>query len=298
MKKNFKKSSISKAIILAGGSNTRMWPASSVISKQLLPIYDKPMIFYSISTIMLMGIREILIISTSKDIGKFESLLGDGSKLGIKIFYKVQNAPRGIADSIIIGENFINNKNFVLLLGDNIFFGAQLGKFLKKCASQLKQKGAINFLSYTNSPKDYGIAKIEKGKIKKIIEKPKTFISNWAVTGLYFFSPEAIKVTKKIKPSKRRELEITAVNNYFLKNKKLDCKLLSRGFAWIDAGTYDTINEASNFIRLIEKRQGLKVGCIEEVAYRQKYISIQQFKKIIKDVKSPSYADYLKSIIN
>jgi glucose-1-phosphate thymidylyltransferase len=297
MKKKFNKKSISKAIILAGGSNTRMWPASSVISKQLLPIYDKPMIYYSISTVMLMGIKDILIISTSKDINKFESLLGDGKKYGIKILYKIQSKPKGIAESLIIGEKFINNKNFVLLLGDNIFFGAQLGEYLKKCANQLQINGAINFLSYTNNPQDYGIAKISKSKVTQIIEKPKRFVSNWAVTGLYFFSPAAVSVAKKIKPSKRGELEITAVNNYFLKKKKLSCNMLSRGFAWIDAGTYDTINEASNFIRLIEKRQGLKVGCIEEVAYRQKYISIMDFKKIIKEVKSPSYSDYLKSIL-
>ena len=297
MKKKFNKNFLSKAIILAGGSNTRMWPASSVISKQLLPIYDKPMIYYSISTVMLMGIRDILIISTSKDINKFETLLGNGKKYGIKISYKIQSKPKGIAESIILGENFINKKNFALLLGDNIFFGAQLGKFLKKCVNQLPFNGAMNFLSYTNNPKDYGIAKISKGKVTQIIEKPKRFISNLAVTGLYLFSPVAVNVAKKIKPSKRGELEITSVNNYFLKKRKLECKILSRGFAWIDAGTYDTINEASNFIRLIEKRQGLKVGCIEEVAYRQKYISIIDFKKIIKEVKSSSYADYLKSII-
>jgi len=283
-----------KGIILAGGKGTRLYPATKGVSKQLLPVYDKPLIYYPLSVLMLAGLRKILIISTPRDIPRFKDLLGDGRQIGIEISYAEQPEPRGIAESFIIGEDFIGKDNVALILGDNIFYGHDLTKFLEE-ASHLKEEAMI-FGYYVKNPHQYGVIEFDENlNVISIEEKPKNPKSNWVVTGLYFYDNEVIKIAKSLKPSQRGELEITDVNNEYLKRGKLKLKLLGRGFAWLDTGTYDSLIEASMFIKTIEERQGLKIGCIEEIAYRLGYIDKEQLLKLAENT-STNYGDYLKKI--
>ena len=283
-----------KGIILAGGKATRLYPITKGVCKQLLPIYDKPMIYYSLSVLMLAGIRKILLISTPNDISRFKELLGDGKSLGINISYAVQPEPKGIAESFIIGENFISKDRVCLILGDNIFYGHKLIELLKETSS-LKE-GAMIFGYYVKDPRRYGVIEFDKNQnVISVEEKPKKPKSNWAVTGLYFFDKNVVEIAKRLRPSRRRELEITGINNEYLKRGKLKVKLLYRGFAWLDTGTYDSLIDAGIFIKTIEERQGLKIGCIEEVAYRMEYIDKNQLKKLARGVNT-SYGDYLRKI--
>lgn len=283
-----------KGIILAGGKGTRLYPVTKGVSKQLLPVYDKPLIYYPLSVLMLAGLRKILIISTPRDIPRFKDLLGDGRQIGIEISYAEQPEPRGIAESFIIGEDFIEKDNVALILGDNIFYGHDLTKFLEE-ASHLEE-GAMIFGYYVKNPYQYGVIEFDKDlNVISIEEKPKNPKSNWVVTGLYFYDNEVIKIAKSLKPSQRGELEITDVNNEYLKRGKLKLKLLGRGFAWLDTGTYDSLIEASMFIKTIEERQGLKIGCVEEIAYRLGYIDKKQLLKLAENT-STNYGDYLKKI--
>lgn len=285
-----------KGIILAGGKATRLFPITKGVCKQLLPIYDKPMIYYPLSVLMLAGIKDILVISTSKDIPRFKDLLGNGEDLGIKLSYAVQQEPRGIAESLIIGEDFIADNSVSLILGDNIFYGHDLTQILKQ-ASRLKD-GACVFGYYVRDPQRYGVIEFGRdSKVTSIVEKPKKPKSNWAVTGLYFYDRNAAKIAKKIKPSARGEIEITSVNSEYLKRGKLKVKLLGRGYAWLDTGTYDSLIDASVFIKTIEERQGLKVGCIEEVAYRMGYIKARQLERLADAIKTP-YGEYLRGILD
>lgn len=284
-----------KGIILAGGRATRLYPITKGVCKQLLPIYDKPMIYYPLSVLMLAGIKDILIISTAKDIPRFKDVLGNGRSLGINLSYRIQRKPRGIAESLIIGEDFIGNDSVGLILGDNIFYGHNLGDFLRDCAS-LKDGGVI-FGYYVKNPQRYGVIEFDDNcKIISIQEKPKKPKSNFVVTGLYFYDCNAPQIAKQLKPSKRGELEITDLNNEYLKKGKLEVKLLSRGYAWLDTGTPESLLDAAIFIKTIEERQGLKIGCIEEVAYRMGYINKRQLKKISDSINT-NYGEYLRSII-
>ena len=288
-----------KGIILAGGSGTRLHPVTKSVSKQLLPIYNKPMIFYPLSTLMLSGIREILIISTPHDIKNYELLLGDGSNYGLDIKYKIQKEPRGLAEAFIIGEDFIKNDDVCLILGDNIFYGKGLPDLLKDSVSKvLNGSKSIVFGYNVSNPSDYGVVEFNhKGEVISIEEKPKAPKSNYAVVGLYFYKNDVVNISKNIKPSKRGELEITSVNNKFLENGSLHVQLMSRGFAWLDTGTYDSLLEASNFIKTIETRQGLKISCIEEIAYKYGYIDKIKLKENAKKYNN-EYGDYLMSIID
>ncbi|OIO36393.1 MAG: glucose-1-phosphate thymidylyltransferase [Candidatus Omnitrophica bacterium CG1_02_44_16] len=285
-----------KGIILAGGKATRLFPITKGVCKQLLPIYDKPMIYYPLSVLMLAGIKDILLISTSKDVPRFKDLLGNGDGLGIKLSYAVQQEPRGLADSLIIGEDFIGDNSVSLILGDNIFYGHDMTGILKQ-AARLKQ-GAYVFGYYVKDPQRYGVIEFGKNsKVASIVEKPSSPKSNWAVTGLYFYDKNAAKIAKKVKPSARGEIEITSVNSEYLKRGELKVKLLGRGYAWLDTGTYDSLIDASVFIKTIEERQGLKVGCIEEVAYRMGYINAGQLERLSAAIKTP-YGEYLKGILD
>tara|TARA_B100000945_G_scaffold17590_1_gene12986 strand:+ start:186 stop:1058 length:873 start_codon:yes stop_codon:yes gene_type:complete len=288
-----------KGIILAGGSGTRLHPVTKSVSKQLLPIYNKPMIFYPLSTLMLSGIREILIISTPHDIKNYELLLGDGSNYGLDIKYKIQKEPRGLAEAFIIGEDFIKNDDVCLILGDNIFYGKGLPDLLKDSVSKvLNGSKSIVFGYNVSNPSDYGVVEFnQKGEVISIEEKPKVPRSNYAVVGLYFYKNDVVNISKNIKPSKRGELEITSVNNKFLENGSLHVQLMSRGFAWLDTGTHDSLLEASNFIKTIETRQGLKISCIEEIAYKYGYIDKIKLKENAKKYNN-EYGDYLMSIID
>ena len=264
-----------KGIILAGGSGTRLYPLTKVTSKQLLPVYDKPMIYYPLSTLMLAGIREILIISTEIDIDRFKALLGDGSKYGLSISYKVQKRPEGLAQAFIIGEDFIGEDSCAMVLGDNIFYGSGFTKMLKHAARQTK--GATIFGYYVDDPRRFGVVEFDtKGKVISIEEKPQNPKSNYCVTGLYFYDSKVVDIAKKIKPSKRGELEITDINKIYLESNELEVLTLGRGFAWIDAGTIDALSEASEFIRIIEKKQGIKIAAIEEIAFKNKWIDKEQ----------------------
>jgi glucose-1-phosphate thymidylyltransferase len=283
-----------KGIILAGGKATRLYPITKGVCKQLLPIYDKPMVYYPLSVLMLAGIKEILVISTQQDIPRFKQLLGDGSELGIKFLYAVQSAPRGIAESLIIAEDFIGDDNVALVLGDNIFYGHDLVAALRQ-ARRLKQ-GAMVFGYYVRDPERYGVISFNKaGRVTAITEKPRHPASNWAVTGLYFYDNKAAKIARSLKPSGRGELEITSVNNVYLKKKQLKVTKLGRGFAWLDTGTYDSLIDSSTFIKTIEERQGLKVGCIEEIAYRMGHIDKKQLRRLADGIPT-SYGDYLRRI--
>lgn len=288
-----------KGIILAGGSGTRLYPITKVICKQLLPIYDKPMIYYPLSVLMLAQIRDILIISTPEDLPRFETLLGDGSQIGINISYKSQESPRGIAEAFIIGEDFIGNDNVSLILGDNIFYGYKFSTLLQDSVASVENKGgSMVFGYYVNDPQRYGVVEFDKnGKVLSIEEKPKTPKSNYAVTGLYFYDNSVVEIAKNIKPSWRNELEITDVNREYLKNGQLKVQLLTRGFAWLDTGTHDSLIDAGNFIETIEKRQGLKIACIEEIAYRNRWIGAEQVLSLSKEYEKSGYGIYLKNII-
>jgi glucose-1-phosphate thymidylyltransferase len=281
-----------KGIILAGGKATRLYPITKGVCKQLLPVYDKPMVYYPLSVLMLAGIREVLIISTPKDISRFKDLFENGQELGMRISYAVQERPGGIAESFIVGEDFIKKEPVCLILGDNIFYGHNLTEILKE-ASTLR-KGAITLGYYVKDPERYGVIAFDKRcRPVSIQEKPKKPVSNWAVTGLYFYDNNVVNIAKRLKRSSRGELEITDINNAYLKKGELKVKLLSRGFAWLDTGTCDSLIEASMFIKTIEERQGLKIGCIEEVAYRMGFISKKQLEQLAENIKT-GYGEYLR----
>jgi len=287
-----------KGIILAGGSGTRLHPLTLAVSKQLLPVYDKPMIYYPLSVLMLAGIREVLIISTPHDIPNFETLLGNGDQLGMKISYKEQPSPDGLAQAFIIGEEFIGGEDVCLVLGDNIFYGYGFQKLLKEAVNDVEQgNNAIIFGSYVEDPERYGVAEFDKNfKVISLEEKPIKAKSNFAVVGLYFYPNSVIKVAKKVIPSKRGELEITSVNQDYLKNNKLRLKMLSRGFAWLDTGTHESLAEASEFVKATEKRTGLKIGCIEEIALAYGWITKKDLNESIENKKGDYYT-YIKKII-
>lgn len=288
-----------KGIILAGGSGTRLYPITKSISKQLLPVFDKPMIYYPLSVLMLAGIKEILIISTEKDLPIFEDLLGDGTDLGLKLFYAVQPSPEGIAQAFIIGEEFIDNHNVCLILGDNIFYGQDFIKLLRKSVQIVeKEEKSVIFGYYVNDPERYGVVEFDSnGEVLSIEEKPPNPKSNYAVVGLYFYDNEVIEIAKNIKPSDRGELEITAVNQEYLKRGKLKIKLMGRGYAWLDTGTHASLTDASMFIKTIEERQGLKIGCIEEVAYRMGNISKEKLINLANTLRKSGYGEYLLKIL-
>lgn len=286
-----------KGIILAGGSGTRLYPITKSISKQIIPVYDKPMIYYPLSVLMLAGIREILIISTPHDIPLYKNLLEDGSQLGIQIQYAVQPSPDGLAQAFIIGEEFIGNDSVCMILGDNIFYGYNFRAILEEAA--LLNDGALVFGYYVNDPERYGVAEFdETGKVLSLEEKPAEPKSNYAVTGLYFYSNDVVQKAKSLKPSARGELEITDLNRLYLEEGRLNVKLLGRGFAWLDTGTHDSLLQASNFIATIEQRQGLKVSCIEEIAFKKGYINREQLLELAKPLLKNQYGEYLHKLAN
>lgn len=286
-----------KGIVLAGGSGTRLYPITKSISKQIIPVYDKPMIYYPLSVLMLAGIKEILIISTPQDIHLYENLLGDGQELGIRLEYAIQPSPDGLAQAFIIGEKFIGEDNVCMILGDNIFYGFDFSRTLRE-AAQLED-GAMVFGYYVNDPERYGVAEFDSnGKVLSLEEKPLQPKSNYAVTGLYFYSNDVIAKSKGLKPSKRGELEITDLNRLYLEEERLSMKIMGRGMAWLDTGTHDSLLEASNFIATIENRQGLKVACLEEIAFRNGYISKEQLLKLAEPLKKNHYGEYLVKIAN
>ena len=287
-----------KGIILAGGSGTRLYPLTRSVVKQLLPIYDKPMIYYPLSVLMLAGIKEILIISTPSDTSRFEELFGDGSSLGLQISYCVQESPDGLAQAFILGEDFIAGDDVCLILGDNIFYGHGFSGLLKKSVETVEgEKKSVVFGYYVNDPERYGVVEFDtKGNAVSIEEKPKVPKSNYAVVGLYFYTNDVIGIAKSIEPSDRGELEITTVNEVYLKNDKLKVELMGRGYAWLDTGTHESLLEASNFIEVIEKRQGLKVACLEEIAYEMGYISKEQLLALAEPLKKNQYGQYLANL--
>ena len=284
-----------KGIILAGGSGTRLYPVTKSISKQIIPVYDKPMIYYPLSTLMLAGIREILIISTPQDIILYENLLGNGDDLGLKLAYAIQPSPDGLAQAFIIGEEFIGNDSVCMILGDNIFYGFDFSRTLREAATLTD--GAVVFGYYVNDPERYGVAEFDdKGNVISLEEKPKDPKSNYAVTGLYFYGNDVVGKAKGLKPSKRGELEITDLNRLYLDEKRLSLKLMGRGMAWLDTGTHDSLLEASNFIATIENRQGLQVACLEEIAYRNGYISREKLLDLAQPLKKNNYGQYMIKI--
>ncbi|GAN32850.1 MAG: glucose-1-phosphate thymidylyltransferase [Candidatus Brocadia sp. AMX2] len=284
-----------KGIILAGGRATRLYPVTKGICKQLLPVYDKPMIYYPLSVLLLTGIKDVLIISTPEALPRFNDLLGDGKDYGIKIGYAQQPEPKGLAEAFIIGEKFIGGDRVCLVLGDNIFFGHGLSDILKEAAAQ--NEGATVFGYYVKDPQRYGVVEFDRNNhVISIEEKPAHPKSNWAVTGLYFYDNSVVEIAKKVKPSKRGELEITDINNAYLQKNQLKVQLMGRGYAWLDTGTYDSLIDASLFIKTIEDRQGLKIGCIEEIAYRMGFIDAEQVRKFANQINT-SYGEYLRKIL-
>ena len=287
-----------KGIVLAGGSGTRLYPITKGISKQLIPIFDKPMIYYPISVLMLAGIREILIISTPHDISGFERLLGDGHEIGVHFEYAIQPSPDGLAQAFIIGEKFIGNDNVCLVLGDNIFYGAGFSSLLQESVKACNDGKATVFGYYVNDPERYGVAEFDKeGNCLSIEEKPEHPKSNYAVVGLYFYPNSVVEVAKHIKPSKRGELEITTVNQHYLAQQKLKVQTLQRGFAWLDTGTHDSLSQASTFIEVVEKRQGLKVACLEEIAYKRGWITVEQLKALAQPMLRNDYGQHIMRIV-
>ncbi|HNX57713.1 MAG TPA: glucose-1-phosphate thymidylyltransferase RfbA [Spirochaetota bacterium] len=284
-----------KGIILAGGAGTRLYPVTRVICKQLLPVYDKPMIYYPLSTLMLAGIREILIISTPDDTPRFQTLLGDGSEIGLKLSYKVQEKPNGLAQAFVLGKEFIGNDSVCLILGDNIFYGHGLTALLKEASANLD--GATVFGYYVQDPDRYGVVEFDsEGKVLSIEEKPSNPKSNYAVVGLYFYDNTVVSIAENIKPSPRGEYEITDVNKEYLRSGKLMVKHMGRGYAWLDTGTHDSLADATLFVKAIEDRQGLKIACLEEIAYRMGYINTEQFVKLAEKLKKTSYGQHLQKV--
>ena len=289
-----------KGIILAGGSGTRLYPLTKAISKQIMPVYDKPMIYYPLSTLMLAGIREVLIISTPRDLPVFEDLLGDGSQLGMRFAYAVQKEPRGLADAFLVGEEFIGKDAVALVLGDNIFYGQSFSKVLRSAAERTEsQPGATIFGYYVRDPREYGVVEFdEEGTAISIEEKPEHPKSNFAVPGLYFYDNDVVEIAKNVKPSARGEIEITSVNNEYLKRGNLKVETLGRGFAWLDTGNHDMLLAAADFVSAFQKRQGLYISCIEEIAFKRGFIDVEQLKKLAEPLMKTEYGQYLMEIAN
>ena len=285
-----------KGIILAGGTGSRLWPLTKAMSKQLMPIYDKPMIYYPLATLMMAGIREILIITTEEDSGLFKKLLSDGSQLGCNFEYAIQSEPNGLAEAFIIGKGFIGDSNVALILGDNVFYGNGLEELLKE---NNNPDGGIVYGYHVNNPSRYGVVEFDDtGKVISIVEKPKNAKSNFAIPGIYFYDNEVVKIAQEILPSERGELEITDVNKVYLNKGKLQVSILNKGIAWLDTGTFSSLMQASQFVQVIEERQGLKIGCIEEVSYRQGYINKAQLQNLARPLLKSGYGEYLMSLIS
>ena len=289
-----------KGIILAGGSGTRLYPLTKAISKQIMPVYDKPMIYYPLSTLMLAGIREVLIISTPRDLPTFRELFGDGSQLGMRFEYAIQEYPRGLADAFIIGDSFIGNDAVALVLGDNIFYGQSFSKVLKQAADRTESEpGATIFGYYVRDPREYGVVEFDKdGKAVSIEEKPQNPKSNYAVPGLYFYDNDVVEIAKNVKPSARGEIEITSINNEYLNRGTLHVETMGRGFAWLDTGNHDALLEAANYVATIQKRQGLYVSCIEEIAYKRGFITREELLKLAEPLMKTNYGKYLTEVAN
>lgn len=288
-----------KGIVLAGGSGTRLYPVTKAISKQLLPIYDKPMVYYPISVLMLAGIRDILIISTPEDISKFENLLSDGSQFGVNFSYKIQPSPDGLAQAFILGEEFIGDDTAALVLGDNVFYGQSFSKTLQNAVNRVETSGGATVFGYrVRDPQRFGVVEFdERGKALSIEEKPKNPKSNYAVTGLYFYDNKVVEYAKNLKPSSRGELEITDLNNIYLKNDKLHVELLGRGFAWLDTGTHESLLQAGQYVQTVENNQGIKIACLEEIAYNMGFLKKEDIEKISSQYKNNEYYGYIKSLI-
>ena len=289
-----------KGIILAGGSGTRLYPLTKAVSKQIMPVYDKPMIYYPLSTLMLAGIREVLIISTPRDLPVFKELLGDGEQLGMKFSYAVQEQPRGLADAFIIGADFIGKDSVALVLGDNIFYGQSFSAVLRRTAETIEQeKGATIFGYYVRDPREYGVVEFDaEGKALSIEEKPENPKSNYAVPGLYFYDNDVVEIAANVKPSKRGEIEITSINNEYLRRGTLRVETMGRGFAWLDTGNHDALLDAADFVAAFQKRQGLYISCIEEIAYKRGFISKEQLLKLAEPLMKTDYGKYMVEVAN